>query len=51
MMFSNRRVHRFLPSIEFGLPESDHEEGHLKSGQSQDDLPREKQHRTFINVH
>lgn len=34
----------YSPSVEFGLTEFHHEEGHLEGSQCQDDLPRKKSH-------
>lgn len=39
-----------LPSIKSGLPEFHQEEGHLKCGQRQDDLPAKKVHGSHIAV-
>lgn len=39
-----RRALLDLPAVQFGLPESHQEEGHLECSQSQDDLQAEKTH-------
>lgn len=38
------RIKWDTPSVEFGLTNCYHEDGHLKCGQSQDDLPEKRWH-------